>query len=87
MLLITAVVMLQGSVVEGGASLVIITADQFVITLLCGVAADPNIRTTTSLLQLSLYILHRDTASIGAGILGIVSYVSAVLEGVVTLST
>ena len=74
MLLITAVVMLQGSVVEGGASLVIITADQFVITLLCGVTADPSLQTTTSLLQLSLYILHLDTATFRAGIAGIVSW-------------
>ena len=50
MLLVTAVVMLQGSGVAGGASFMGIMAEQVVITLICCVGADPNIYTTTSLL-------------------------------------
>ena len=49
-LLIAAVVMLQGSGVPGGASIIGIMAEQIVITVLCSVSADSNLHTTTSLL-------------------------------------
>ena len=84
MLLITAVVMLQGSGVAGGASFIGIMAEQIVIALLCGVGADPNTHTATPVLYEGTF--YRDTAiiRIRAGIAGIISKYSAVLEGVVT---
>ena len=81
-LLITAVVMLQGSGVASGASLVIFTADQIVITVLRNVGADSSLHATTHLLYEGTF--YRDTATFWAGIAGIISKVSAVLEGVVT---
>ena len=91
MLLITAVVMLQGSGVASGASIIGIMAEQIVVALLCGVGADPNIHTTTPVLYKSA--CHKHTATIRTGIAGISdisviciykSNISAMLEGVVT---
>ena len=86
MLLVTAVVMTPrcrgGDGVAGGASFEGIMAEQRNIAFLCSVAADSSLYTTTSLLYEGT--LHRDTATIRAGIAGIVSYPSAVLVGVVT---
>ena len=83
-LLITAVLMLQGSGVAGGASIVVFITDQVEVTVCCGVGANTSLRTTTSLLQFSLYILYWDTATFRAGIGGIITKVSTVLVGVIT---
>ena len=86
MLLITAVVMTPhcrgGDGVPGGASFVIFTAEQIVITLIYGVGADSSLHTATSLLNEGTF--HWHTATVRTGIVGFVSKKSALLEGVVT---
>ena len=88
-LLITAVVMTPhcwgGDGVAGGASLMIFTAEQGVITLICYVVADPDIYTATPVFYRGIF--HRDTATIRAGIAGISFKVFAMMVRVVTLST
>ena len=86
MFLITAVVMTPhcwgGDGVAEGASFVIFTTDHVIVTVLCGVGADSSLHTATSLLYEGIF--QPDTATVTTGIAGIVSYVSAVMVGVIT---
>ena len=86
MLLIAAVVMAMhcwgAELVAGGASLVIFTADQIVITFGSSVGADSFLHTVTPVFYEGT--LQPDTASVMAGVGGITSKISAVLVGVMT---
>ena len=74
-----------GDGVTGGASFVVLTAEQSVITLICYIAADPNIHTTTSRLYVGTFDL--DTATLSTWDGGIISKVFTVLVRIVTIAT
>ena len=94
MLLITAVVMtphcrggdgvLRASFfgVAGGASLVMFTADQIVITVFCSVPTESSLHTAAPIVNEGSF--HPYTATIRTGVGGIISCPFAVFEGVET---
>ena len=71
-----------GDSVAAGASLVIFTAEQGLVTLLYSVGADSALHTTTHFLHEGTF--HPDTATFRAKIRRVISKEAAVLVGVIT---